>query len=219
MNRKFLSHRRRYQKRSPVTFLSFHDRAACSQARRAEVRAAQAGFSMMETLIAILVLSLGIFGAGWLQLTAVRTVQQSSYQTTALQLAAEMADRIRANRNPAIFLAVDYDAAVAPAIPASAGCYGAHCDGSQMASFEIADWLARASAVLPGLKTRICRDTAPWDAAAQALSWQCSEPVDDAAPLVIKLGWRVRNPDGSTLLDNRKDTPPGLALTVMPYLQ
>lgn len=172
---------------------------------------------MIETLIAILVLSVGILGSGWLQLAALRTSQQSAYQTTALQFAAEMADSIRANGSNTIFLSVDYDAFSAMSVPTAAPCYAADCAGADMAAFDIAEWLARAAAALPGMKARICRDAAPWDAAAHALSWQCSAPEESSAPLVVKLGWRVKNPDGSPLHDSDKDAPPGVAVAVTAY--
>src|SRR5690606_29049477 len=75
------------------------------------------GFSLIEVLVAVFVLAVGVIGAAGMQLAALRTSQQSSFQTRALHLAAEMADVMRANvgqmkradaANP--YLHVDYRA-------------------------------------------------------------------------------------------------------------
>src|SRR5690606_15894095 len=54
------------------------------------------GFSLIEVLVAVFVLAVGVIGAAGMQLAALRTTQQSSFQTRALHLAAEMADYMRA---------------------------------------------------------------------------------------------------------------------------
>jgi len=54
------------------------------------------GFSLIEVLIAVFVLALGVIGVAGMQLTAMRTSQQSAFQTTAVELPAEMADKMRA---------------------------------------------------------------------------------------------------------------------------
>ena len=56
-------------------------------------RNGRGGFALGEVLIAILVLGLGVIRAAALQLTAMRTTQQSAFQTAALQLAVEMPTR------------------------------------------------------------------------------------------------------------------------------
>lgn len=183
------------------------------------------GFSMIEVLISILVLALGVIGAAGMQLSALRTTHQSSLQTTALQLAADMADRMRANDsqmrqpdkdNP--FLAVNYRSATddAPEEPSKL-CYADACDSDELASFDIYEWEKRIKAELPSGRVRICRDASPWDETKKALSWSCSG--DASASLVIKLGWQGKNPDGSLIKDADKDFPPAVALTVEPYIR
>ena len=48
------------------------------------------GFSLIEVLISVFVLAVGVIGAAGMQLTALRTTQQSVFQTKALHLATEM---------------------------------------------------------------------------------------------------------------------------------
>ncbi|HHH47200.1 MAG TPA: type IV pilus modification protein PilV [Thiotrichales bacterium] len=55
------------------------------------------GFTMMELLVSILVLSVGLLGLASLQTTGLRHNASAWQRTLATELAADMADRIRAN--------------------------------------------------------------------------------------------------------------------------
>ncbi|GHH52937.1 MULTISPECIES: type IV pilus modification protein PilV [Gammaproteobacteria] len=57
-----------------------------------------AGFSMIEVLIAILVLAIGLLGFALLQTMNVRFVQSANYRTQATNLAYDLIDQMRSNR-------------------------------------------------------------------------------------------------------------------------
>jgi type IV pilus assembly protein PilV len=184
----------------------------------------QDGFSLIEVLISILVLALGVIGVAGMQLTALRTSQQSAFQTAALQLASEMADRMRTNDNQAKladtdnpFLKVDYSSGTGEPKAPDQLCY-ANCTPEALAQFDIYEWEKRLRAALPGGRAVICRDAAPWDAKAGAFTWTCNPGTGNSGSIVIKLGWRAkgRNPDGSVVAANTP-FPPSVALTVKPY--
>ncbi|MEH6493748.1 type IV pilus modification protein PilV [Halopseudomonas sp.] len=59
--------------------------------------AAARGFSLLEVLVAVLVLALGILGAASLQLSALRYQSGSLHATHASLLAQDMLERLRAN--------------------------------------------------------------------------------------------------------------------------
>lgn len=183
------------------------------------------GFSLVEVLVSILLLAVGVIGAAGMQLAAARTTQQSALQTVALQLASEMGDKIRANnlsaRKPAEnpFLLVDYNSATQgePVAPDKL-CFGSDCGDEDVAAFDIYEWERRIRNELPGGRARICRDVRPWDQGRRSLAWECtSGGTKDAAPLVIKLGWQGKNPDGSLIRDGDAEFPPSVAVTVTPY--
>lgn len=187
------------------------------------------GFSLIEVLVAVFVLAVGVIGAAGMQLAALRTSQQSSFQTRALHLAAEMAEAMRANvgqmkRADAgnAYLHVDYRAAANAAPPVSAvSCYGidAQCNADELAQFEIAEWLRRLATALPGGRARICRDATPWDEGGQRFRWECTAAQGHAlASIVIKIGWRERHADGRLLHEDGGDAP-GIALLVAPYVE
>lgn len=187
------------------------------------------GFTLVEVLISVLVLAIGVIGIAGMQLTALRTAQQSAFQTAALQLASEMADKMRANYQQMqlpdksnLFLNVDYQSADDVVVtPPKKICYRADCSAEELAKFDIYEWMARIKSALPGGRVRICRDSRPWDKAAGAFSWTCPPPAAGVnnTPVVIKIGWhgKGRNPDGSVIDDPQKIIPPGVALTVEPY--
>lgn len=185
------------------------------------------GFSLIEVLVSMLVLAIGIIGTAGLQLAAARTTQQSALQTTALELASEMSDKIRANDlssgkradNP--FLSVDYNSATQgePAAPNKL-CFGFDCSDGDLAAFDIYEWEKRVKNELPGGRARICRDARPWNEATRSLAWECTPAIGkEKASLVIKLGWRGKNPDGSPAKNGDMEFAPTVAVTVMPYVE
>jgi type IV pilus assembly protein PilV len=187
------------------------------------IKPLQTGFSLVEVLIALFVLALGVIGVAGMQLTAMRTSQQSAFQTTAVELAAEMADKMRTNDpqmklsnggNP--FLNVDYQSQSGAPASAGATCYGggANCSAQELAAFDIEEWEKRIKASLPTSRAKICRDGRPWDSAAKSLTWDCDS---SSGSIVIKIGWRAKNPDGSFAVKPGASFPPIVALTVMPY--
>lgn len=66
--------------------------------RAVSLRDAQSGFSLLEVLVAILVLAFGLLGFALLQTMSVRFAQSSNYRTQATNLAYDMLDQMRANR-------------------------------------------------------------------------------------------------------------------------
>ncbi len=184
------------------------------------------GFSLVEVLVAVLVLSLGVIGTAGMQLTALRTTQQSTFQTTAVQLAAEIADKMRANEsqmklgaavNP--YLHVDYWATTqGEPPPPGKRCYVDHCNGAELALFDIYEWQKRVYTDLPGGRVMICRDAEPWNGAMQALTWSCKAGPMDGGSVVIKMGWQEKAADGTLVRTAGKEFAPSVAFTVQPYV-
>ncbi|MFL6674582.1 MAG: type IV pilus modification protein PilV [Massilia sp.] len=153
------------------------------------------GFTLVEVLVALFVLAVGIVGASATQLATQRTRHHSALMSAAVQLAASLADRMRANPvvmagadgdNP--YLQLRYDASGAPpATPVS--CYGdAGCTPLQMAGFDLFEAAEAVRTGFPRGRIVVCRDAAIGDAAAATLAWECASAP--SAPVVVKLGWR-----------------------------
>lgn len=61
-------------------------------------RAAQRGFSLIEVLIAMLVIGFGLLGLAMMQTLSVRYAQSANYRTQATNLGDDLLDQIRGNR-------------------------------------------------------------------------------------------------------------------------
>lgn len=68
---------------------------------------AMSGFSMIEVLVALLVLALGLLGFALLQTMNLRYTQSADYRTHATNLAYELLDQMRVNK----MTAADYESA------------------------------------------------------------------------------------------------------------
>jgi len=60
------------------------------------------GFTLIEALVALLVLSIGLLGVAALQLTSLKYNQGASQRSQATMLASDIIDRMRANRAAAL---------------------------------------------------------------------------------------------------------------------
>ena len=173
------------------------------------------GFSLIEVLIAVTVLSTGLLGMLALQLNVMRATQEAHLETVALHLASDMAEQIRTvAASPDArhqWEQFDFDAATAaPAAPAVA-CFGskAACTPAQLAAFEIAQWKNRIKQQLPAGRVRACRDATPWQSAVQSASWSCNRQPD--AAVWIKVGWRSESVASTAESAPKLILPAGLA--------
>jgi len=69
-------------------------------ARSCDAAARIRGFTLVEVLIALIVLSIGMLGISALYLESLRASRAALVRTEAVTLTSDIADRIRANRNP-----------------------------------------------------------------------------------------------------------------------
>lgn len=105
------------------------------------------GFSLVEALVALLVLSIGMLGIAALYVESLRSGRTALLRTQAVALATDMADRIRANRSGT----ANYAAAVTSA-NTNANCDpgGTGCTSAEIARHEKAVWLGMLGNALPG---------------------------------------------------------------------
>ena len=105
----------------------------------------QKGFTLMEVLIAVLILSIGLLGLASLQANGLRSNFGSYARSQAVLMANDMADRIRAN--PTQAAAGSYNNITATV--ADPGCLAADCTSVEMASHDIAAWYTNLQNTLP----------------------------------------------------------------------
>jgi len=120
--------------------------------RPARLRAA--GFSLVEVLVAMFVVAVGILALAALLQAATRYAKAGELRSTATLLAADIADRLRANAAGARLGPAGYDLAdrgfPSPPAPAHAACTSdSPCSEADLARADLADWTARVEATLP----------------------------------------------------------------------
>lgn len=105
----------------------------------------QAGFSIVEVLVALIVLSVGMLGIASLYVDSLRAGRTALLRTQAVFLATDMADRIRANPTAGAAYALGgvNNGCVAGAVDS------VDCTPVQMAAQDIFNWQAQIGLLLP----------------------------------------------------------------------
>jgi type IV pilus assembly protein PilV len=98
------------------------------------------GFSMMELLVAVLVMGIGVLSVTGLQMISLQDNQDALRRSEALQLAYEIMDRIRVN--PGIGVpGIAYDGVGLDDLSdAPPDCVATNCSANQMVDFDLALW-------------------------------------------------------------------------------
>ena len=104
------------------------------------------GFSLLESLIALVVFSIGFLALTLLMHTSLKNTNSAFYRSVATEQAYDMADRIRANRGEAGANVVNYLNVEASADP---GCILAGCTPLELAQFDGWQWNQTNGGVLP----------------------------------------------------------------------
>jgi type IV pilus assembly protein PilV len=104
------------------------------------------GFSLLESLIALVVFSIGFLALTLLMHTSLKNTNSAFYRSVATEQAYDMADRIRANRGAAGDNVVNYGGVEASADP---GCIVAGCTALQLAQYDGWHWNQTNARVLP----------------------------------------------------------------------
>ena len=110
------------------------------------------GFSLLESLIALVVFSIGFLALTLLMHTSLQNTNSAFYRSVATEQAYDMADRIRANRGEAGANVVNYLNVEASADP---GCILAGCAPLALAQFDGWDWNQTNARQLPSGGGRI----------------------------------------------------------------
>jgi type IV pilus assembly protein PilV len=106
----------------------------------------QSGFSLVEVLIALVIMSVGMLGIAGLYVQGMQAGRTSMFRHHAVTLAGDVADRIRANPRAG----VSYNhAANATGTDNSCVTGGVDCNPAAMAANDIFLWQAQADDTLP----------------------------------------------------------------------
>jgi len=113
----------------------------------------QTGFTLIEVMVSLVVLAIGMLGIAAMYIEGLRSGHMAVSYTNAVTLAADMADRIRANRAGVI----NYVGAGAGAGTAGANgaCVngGADCNPTQLAQDDLFWWYEDVKNLMPAGRT------------------------------------------------------------------
>lgn len=131
-----------------------------------KITTAPPGFSLIEVLVALLVLSVGLLGLAALQTTGLAFNHQSYERTQAVLQAYDIIDRMRANKSgTGGTINATYDSVALGNQPTvSVDCTSLPCDGGQLATYDINRWNAANASILAEGKGAICKGTYTNDA-------------------------------------------------------
>ena len=140
----------------------------------------QRGFSLVEVLIALIIMSVGMLGIAGLYVQSMQAGRTSLFRHHAVTLAGDVADRIRANPTAEVAytgVGVDFSCVAA----------GINCNPVEMASHDILLWDGQADESLPNGTVVVAFDntTAPptytiavgWDEPGENLNYTIVIPV------------------------------------------
>lgn len=178
------------------------------------------GFSLLEVLISIIILSFGLLGMVGLQAAALQSNREARLQSTAASLARELAEMMRGNKNVALLATANpyLVSTSSPLTPTTANyclnvAAGSACtDATSTANAQMTEWLTRVDSELPGARVSICNDSAPFDAAGLPV-WTCGSAAGGLT--TIKIGWTQGLTDRTATTVDRA-TRPSIVFPVTP---
>lgn len=140
----------------------------------------QKGFSMVEVLSSVLVISIGLAGTAGISLSSLSSTADGQFNSQATIIAEELADMMRGNLTA-------YESSAFTTTPAGIEkvcAPGTKCTAAEQAQYDAGKWLDHVSNSLPGGVAVICMDSTPDDGQPGALA------CDGLGLNTVKIFWR-----------------------------
>ncbi|SCX73955.1 type IV pilus modification protein PilV [Variovorax sp. EL159] len=140
------------------------------------------GFFLLEMLVAVLIVSLGLFGLSKMQAAALSNTQTSRVRALIALQAASLAEAMHGNRGfwaaggtaPSSVTVTGTTVTDASGVLSTAAdCSGATCTSAQLAAYDLQTWAGRMNTRFPLYTAAI----------------QCTTVVGQPISCVISLGW------------------------------
>ncbi|AKJ70228.1 hypothetical protein PATSB16_03500 [Pandoraea thiooxydans] len=138
------------------------------------------GFSLIEILIAMAIMTVGLLGAAKLQALVLQAHRDASHHMTAAELAGDLAEAMLVNP------ALAHAAALGAHGDSRAGCHTGPCQPDVLAAAQWASWQASLRTRLSGARGVFCPRGKLLVSGAQ---WRCGD-IGASAPS-LGIGWRV----------------------------
>jgi len=138
---------------TPVTSLLAHPSHRGLGGRRPAARGRTSGFTIVEVLVSLLILSVGLLGSAKLVLSTAHSNDSAYLRSQATQLAYEILDNMRANPTAAAAIPSNYITTVSAAASSYSGqnCLNTACPvAANLATYDLYTWKTRLASALPG---------------------------------------------------------------------
>ncbi len=156
----------------------------------------QRGLTLMELLIAVVILSIGLLGLAGLQFHSLRGNHNAYMSSVATAQAWDAADRLRAN--PAGAQGTHYDKLITSGV-GDPGCISTGCTIAQLAQYDAHVWHGRNAELLPGGQGVICLDSTPNDGSSRT-GHGCDDSQTDGMDIFVAKVWWDDDRDPATPL-------------------
>ena len=156
------------------------------------------GFTLLEVMVAVFIISIGLLGIAALQIAAVKNNHTANIRTKASQLIYNLADRIRANIDGAI--AGNYIANTTPGVTYNcidnfSGTTTANtCSANEMAQADLDQWFALAASSMALVTGEGNTDTTCTD-----LDAADADPCTRGSQMTISLSWSEHDGDSGLI--------------------
>lgn len=147
------------------------------------------GFTLLEVLVAVMVLAIGLLGMAGLQVTGLHYNHNAYLRAQATVLASDIIERMQANP-----LGVQAGSYNNPTSTQTAACLTtAGCTSAQMAQHDAYEWTTALGNQLPNGRGAVCIDATPTDGTS-------ASPACDGAGNVyaVKIWWDDDRAEGGT---------------------
>lgn len=114
------------------------------------------GFTLVEVLIALVILAIGLLGMATLMMSSLQSSQGAYMRSQASLLTYDIVERMRANREQAL-TSDAYVVTKNTAATSNPNCKGSGCTPSNQARQDLYDWRKALEDNIPGSKASIAR--------------------------------------------------------------
>jgi type IV pilus assembly protein PilV len=112
----------------------------------------QSGITLIESLVAIVVASLGILGILGVQMRTLSDTQTTVRRAQAIRLIEDLSERMKAHPNALVNIdsyVIGWRAGAAPTLQAAKLCDAANCTQTEFAAYEVREWKRAVERALP----------------------------------------------------------------------
>lgn len=148
----------------------------------------QRGITMVESLVALVVLSVGMLGIAGLYISSLKAERSALVRTQAVALATDLSDRIRANRDGLGNYATAGYGTKGPQI--NTACVGGDCTPDALAQDDLGRWRDSIKRLMPGNSVgSVTFDSAPTpNVYTITIAWRESgETQDSTVTMTVEL--------------------------------